>query len=314
MHSIETLLNAYAALPEAGAGALDREAEQRLQALLADGVLPLLLRCLKAWKAGARPLQPKAPPAHLAAHDAAAPGCARRCSAACSQDSSRLPGCARCCCATWRRGTPVHAPACARPAAQGASAAGLWLGLPCARVRQAIGVLCRCCADECTLQRLPSASAVLRGGPVLEGSPGARPAAYRPAVLAAGQRQGPDASAPRGRAGQAADLQAPVQARAAEGAHARRALPVHPAAGGVAACGGAGARQRGAGAHRRRAGLAQCSAPMPAPACAASLTAASAPLCGQTHAVLRSARQARPWLPTCALPACAHGMRACARR
>jgi len=55
MHSIETLLNAYAALPEAGAGALDREAEQRLQALLADGVLPLLLRCLKAWKAGARP-------------------------------------------------------------------------------------------------------------------------------------------------------------------------------------------------------------------------------------------------------------------
>jgi len=33
---------------------------------------------------------------------------------------------------------------------------------------------------------------------VLEGSPGARPAAYRPAVLAAGQRQGPDASATLG--------------------------------------------------------------------------------------------------------------------
>ncbi len=55
MDSIEIMLSAYVSLPEAGAGALGPEAEQRLQALLADGVLPLLLRCLKAWKAGARP-------------------------------------------------------------------------------------------------------------------------------------------------------------------------------------------------------------------------------------------------------------------
>ncbi len=56
----------------------------------------------------------------------------------------------------------------------------------------------RLLADECTLQRLPSAFAVLRCGPVLRGSPpgaAARPAACRPAVLTAGQRQRPDASA-----------------------------------------------------------------------------------------------------------------------
>jgi ferredoxin len=45
---------AYGALREDNPGALDSQTEQRLQALLADRAVPLLLRCLQMWRRGAR--------------------------------------------------------------------------------------------------------------------------------------------------------------------------------------------------------------------------------------------------------------------
>jgi hypothetical protein len=184
MHSIETLLSAYAALPEAGAGALDREAEQRLQALLADGVLPLLLRCLKAWKAGARPCNQRVLPfvwlrtLLLRRLEARQTG-ARR-------SRKKFPAAARLLWMLVQRGS-----------GQGSALRGVVTQQEARPSATRSGRALPLLAEERTLQRLPSASAVLRGGPVLLGSPGAaaRPAACRKGVLAAGQQQGPDASA-----------------------------------------------------------------------------------------------------------------------
>ncbi len=53
MQSIECALLARSLLGRGG-GVLEPEAEQRLQALLADRIVPLLLLCLQVWKGGAR--------------------------------------------------------------------------------------------------------------------------------------------------------------------------------------------------------------------------------------------------------------------
>ena len=53
LSSIEPAVVAYAAL-EDSADPLDAEMEQRLLARLVGRVLPLLLRCLRAWERGAR--------------------------------------------------------------------------------------------------------------------------------------------------------------------------------------------------------------------------------------------------------------------
>ncbi len=123
MHSIENMLSAYSSLPEAGAGALDPDMEQRLQALLADGVLPLLLRCLKAWMAGAHPLQKN--------KFSRWSGCARSAALPATMTPPCCAGCARCCRAAWSGVAgwcalpPMRSPGCSGCILQ----QGLWPGL-----------------------------------------------------------------------------------------------------------------------------------------------------------------------------------------
>ncbi len=139
-----------------------------------------------------------------------------------------------------------------------------------ARRRRALPLL----ADGCTVQHRPSLPAVLRCRSVLRGSPGAAARPCGPLTGCAGRRPaaGRQRDPVRGRAGQSAGRQAPVRAHAAEGAHARRALPVHPAADGVGACGGAGACQaeqlHTGGLQTWRSAVHPCRPP----ACAAALT------------------------------------------
>ena len=54
LHGTERAIRAYSMLHAAAADTLEPEVEQRLQALRAGRVAPLLLRCLRLWKAGAR--------------------------------------------------------------------------------------------------------------------------------------------------------------------------------------------------------------------------------------------------------------------
>ncbi len=54
LHRLECAFNAYNALRGGDAGALSPAVEERLQALLVDRAMPLLLRCMQTWKGGAR--------------------------------------------------------------------------------------------------------------------------------------------------------------------------------------------------------------------------------------------------------------------
>jgi len=75
LHGTERAIRAYSMLHAAAADTLEPEVEQRLQALLAGRVAPLLLRCLRLWKAGARrPARgPRAAPGRVACSRCCAP-------------------------------------------------------------------------------------------------------------------------------------------------------------------------------------------------------------------------------------------------
>ncbi len=67
---VRCAIQAHSDTLQAGARRLDPEVEQRLQALLGDRVVPLLLRCLQLWERGARRTPPP-PRAARAVHNRA---------------------------------------------------------------------------------------------------------------------------------------------------------------------------------------------------------------------------------------------------
>ncbi len=75
VHGIECATRAYTETLEEGAERVEPGVEQRLQALLAGRVAPLLLRCLQLWKAGARrPVRgPRVAPRCIASSRSCAP-------------------------------------------------------------------------------------------------------------------------------------------------------------------------------------------------------------------------------------------------
>ncbi len=218
LHRIECAFNAYNALRACDAGALSPQTEQRLQALLVDRAMPLLLRCMQTWKAGARRSSHTARGACLAAS---------------------LP-------ALWRS----RAGFLSRP---DAALLGRWLPGSC----MPHGSTCRSCSQlllvvvptlvqpaACTAPGYALASSVAKERVVTlvdqaRCCPGAaapcgnlltRPAGGRLAAVHGRRRM-----LLRQRAEQAAELRGAVHARAAAGPHPHHALPLHHAAVGNAA-------------------------------------------------------------------------------
>ena len=218
LHRIECAFNAYNALRACDAGALSPQTEERLQALLVDRAMPLLLRCMQTWKAGARRTIHTARGACLAAS---------------------LP-------ALWRSRAGFLS-------RLDDALLGRWLPVYC----MPHGSTCRLCSQlllvvvptlvqpaACTAPGYALASSVAKERVVTlvdqaRSYPGAaapcgnlltRPAGGRLAAVHGRRRM-----LLRQRAEQAAELRGDVHARAAAGPHPHHALPLHHAAVGNAA-------------------------------------------------------------------------------